>query len=107
MNTYVMKCKNCQGTLSLNEQKRILYCPYCGSQELIEISDEILKEQIRAQTQRTISQNELDTQLQMKQMDMEAKKKKEDERSGRFALFLLFLFPFVIMLLKYLGSLIK
>ena len=54
----------------------------CGSKELIEISDEVLKEQIRATTLQTISQKQFDTQLQIKQMELEAKKKKQDERSG-------------------------
>lgn len=44
-----MICKNCGATMEVDEDKNILYCPYCGSKELIENDDpelvQLLKEE--------------------------------------------------------------
>ena len=33
--TKKMKCNACGGVLSIHEDKQVLFCPYCGSKELI------------------------------------------------------------------------
>lgn len=41
MVTKKLKCEECGGIMDINEDKKILFCPYCGSKELIEESDEV------------------------------------------------------------------
>ncbi|MBQ0141864.1 MAG: hypothetical protein KBT06_03525 [Prevotellaceae bacterium] len=48
MKTHSLKCKDCNGTMILDENKTIIACPYCGSKELIEESDEVKIETIKA-----------------------------------------------------------
>ena len=37
----VLKCKECGGTLDVDDSKSIMCCPYCGSKEFIEESDSV------------------------------------------------------------------
>lgn len=41
-NRISLKCKRCNGTLTVDEGKSILACPYCGAKELI-IESDLLK----------------------------------------------------------------
>ena len=56
MNTIKLKCKECGGIMDRDENRPILYCPYCGSKELVEESDEVTKARIEASTR--LKQNE-------------------------------------------------
>lgn len=39
MATKKITCKHCGATMEVDEDKDILFCPYCGSKELIENND--------------------------------------------------------------------
>ena len=41
MSTKILKCKNCGATMEVDDDKSIVFCPYCGSKELIEDKDPI------------------------------------------------------------------
>ena len=43
-----LKCENCQGSLEVDSGKEILFCPYCGSRQLITESDEVKIAQIQS-----------------------------------------------------------
>ena len=47
----VMKCRQCNGTLTIEKEGDILSCPYCGSKELLLDSDSVAVEKIRQQTE--------------------------------------------------------
>lgn len=47
----IMKCKQCNGTLTMEKEGDILSCPYCGSKELLLDSDSVAIEKIRQQTE--------------------------------------------------------
>lgn len=55
-----MTCQNCGGTIELDFDHLISYCPYCGSKLMIDIAniDEVLKE--REKTKRIRIKNESD-----------------------------------------------
>ena len=58
-NRISLKCKRCNGTLTVDEGKSILACPYCGAKELIIESDAVTIEKIKADTQKTIEHERL------------------------------------------------
>ena len=42
-----LQCKNCGGNLTIDSQREVLICPFCGSEELITDSDAVAFERIR------------------------------------------------------------
>lgn len=49
--TYVLRCKSCGGTLEPTDDEDVLVCPYCGSREIIEESDAVKIEKMRAEAE--------------------------------------------------------
>lgn len=60
MKTRKMKCNECGGILELNEDRDIICCPYCGSKELIEESDEVKIERIKSKERIEIEKDNKD-----------------------------------------------
>ena len=46
-----MKCRECGGVMTMDNEGDILSCPYCGSKELIRSSDTVSVEKIKQQTE--------------------------------------------------------
>ena len=105
MRTYSMKCKSCGGVLNLSDDKEILFCPYCGSKELIEVSDDVKKAQIQAEAKRGIEKDKsenrrgmlsdlYDARQKRRQQKIDKKQKeREDERKS---------YPVIIALMIFL-----
>lgn len=68
-NIIYLQCKNCGGNLTVDAQREVLICPFCGSKELITDSDAVAVEKIRQKTT-------------FKQWEHEDAKQKEQERSA-------------------------
>lgn len=49
-----LKCQSCRGIMDLDKDKEVLFCPFCGSKELLSVSDAVKIEQIRNKTTRDI-----------------------------------------------------
>ena len=64
-----LQCKSCGGNLTIDPQREVLICPFCGSEELITDSDAVAVEKIRQKTT-------------FKQWEHEDAKQKEQERSA-------------------------
>ena len=45
-----LQCKSCGGNLTIDTQREVLICPFCGSEELIKDSDAVAVEKIRQKT---------------------------------------------------------
>lgn len=54
MATVSLRCKSCDGVLEINDDREILFCPYCGSKELFDDSDYIKAERIKSKAWRDI-----------------------------------------------------
>ena len=54
--TIRLQCHNCGGELTIDPQKEILACPFCGSKELITDSDVVEVEKIRQQSAKIMSE---------------------------------------------------
>ena len=77
----VLKCRDCNGVMTMDKEGEILTCPYCGSKELIRNSDTVAVEKIRQQTEFKKWERE---DLKEEQQKKEAK---EQERSYKFGAF--------------------
>ena len=43
-----LRCKSCNGTMTLSSDRKVLSCPYCESTELIVESDSVTKQRIKS-----------------------------------------------------------
>ena len=75
----VLKCRDCNGVLTMDKEGEMLTCPYCGSKELIRNSDTVAVEKIRQQTEFKKWERE--------DLKEEQQKKETQERSYKFGAF--------------------
>ncbi len=55
METIRLRCKECDGIMTIDRDREMLCCPYCGSKELFVESDDIKKERIRSRTYKDVT----------------------------------------------------
>ena len=75
----VLKCRDCNGVMTMDKEGEMLTCPYCGSKELIRNSDTVAVEKIRQQTEFKKWERE--------DLKEEQQKKEAKERSYKFGAF--------------------
>ena len=75
--TVTMICSKCSGTMTVDEEHKSLFCPYCGSKELILESDTVKAEQIRSQTQKDVEFKKLEQADKVLTQQTEEKKAEE------------------------------
>lgn len=51
-----MQCKNCNAPLERENDRQIMFCPYCGTKLFIDESDTVKKQRIKSDTYRTVEQ---------------------------------------------------
>lgn len=47
-----MKCESCGEIMDYNKEKEMIFCPYCGSKDLIMASDDVQIARIKAETEK-------------------------------------------------------
>ena len=50
-NTIHLQCRSCGGNLDVDRNQSLIFCPFCGSKELLVDSDAVAVEKIRQQTE--------------------------------------------------------
>lgn len=73
--TLLLRCKACNGELTVNENEPIMLCPYCGSRELIVESDEVKIAKITSSAYRDVELGKQQIAMEMKRMDIQEKNK--------------------------------
>lgn len=79
--TITMVCSKCNGTMTVDEQNKTVFCPYCGSKELILESDAVKVEKIRTEAQKKVEFKKLEQTDRV--LDEQAKEKKAQEVKKR------------------------
>lgn len=69
-----LKCSHCNGIMTVDEDRPVISCSYCGSKELILESDEVTIEKIRSSTYKDVALQQL--QYKAVKDDREAEKEK-------------------------------
>ncbi len=77
--TFQMRCKSCNGVMNVDDERKVLICPYCGSKELIAESNEVTIERIRSRTYKEIEFKKLEHE------DEKEKRLEEKERNEAFS----------------------
>lgn len=94
MSNYIsLKCKNCGATMEVDPVKRIRYCPYCGSADLIEESDAVKISKLNNETTRKRIESEERTNRFNKIMEL----LQNNDIQTIIVSLLLFLFVFIFI----------
>lgn len=73
--TIQLRCKNCNGVMTIDNEKEILSCPFCGSKEVIDDSDEVTIERIRSNAYK---------EVEFRKMERENEREKRQEEKAKF-----------------------
>ena len=88
-----LKCEACNGMMDVDEDREILTCPYCGSKNLIPISDAVKIEKIRQEAELEKKRLEYKHRWQVEQQNDNEKKR------AYFLIIFIFLFVFFLLLM--------
>ena len=74
-----LKCRQCGGTMHASDKHRVLFCSYCGSEELVEESDAVKIETIRNETYKEIEHKKIETYRELEHEKLAALNEKRRE----------------------------
>lgn len=83
--TYTVYCKRCNGTMTIEDDRPVLVCPFCDSKELIVESDAVAVERIKQKTYRDIEIGK--QQLERERMQHEEKMAEEQKKANNIRKF--------------------
>lgn len=101
--TIHLVCQHCGSVMDYDDERQIVACPYCGSKELIEESDDVKIERIKSKTVLAREKQANDFELEKDRLSEERKQKNETNNMKAACIFCtvgLILFFIVIMLIK-------
>lgn len=101
MSTISLKCKACGGSLDIDKDREVLFCPFCGSKEIFAESDEVKKTRIASKTYSEVEHARMQHEETMFREQVEATKSESDTKHRRrwtvvwFLVIILFVIPFI------------
>lgn len=93
-----LKCEQCNGTLTVDSDKTVLACPYCGHQSLIIENDAVTIERIKTSAHKEIEMEKIKSNDRLHQMQNEKEQRQEINaqvekfKKGKFGKFLIVVF---------------
>ncbi len=97
----LLKCSHCNGIMTVEEDRSVISCSYCGSKKLILESDEVTIEKIRSSTYKDVALQQL--QYEAAKDDREAEKEKASAfKKSRFSKVLVFFT--IICLIRFMAQ---
>ena len=77
-----LKCKNCNGTLEITDDKEISFCPYCGTKFLHSESDKvkIAKQKNEAHAKIEMHKQDVSKDIEIAKLNHEFKKRHEETK---------------------------
>ena len=86
-----LTCKKCGGTMTVEEGKTVLSCPFCSSKEMLVESDKVKIQQIRSQIYKEVQLNKQKTYKDIQTSKNETKSKAEKKNTIMLIFGILFL----------------
>ena len=79
--TIQLRCKSCNGIMRVKEGENILYCPYCGAEEMIVDSEDVAIEKIRYKAYADVEKHRQETtkQVELERMKHELEMEEHEE----------------------------
>lgn len=96
--TIHLVCQHCGSVMDYDDERQIVACPYCGSKELIEESDDVKIERIKSKTVLTREKQANDFELEKEHYAEELRQKKKTENERVLAAACISTFGFIAIL---------
>lgn len=77
--TIHLVCQHCGSVMDYDDERQIVACPYCGSRELVEESDDVKIERIKSKTVLAREKQANDFELEKERYAEELRQKKNSE----------------------------
>jgi len=92
MATISMKCNECGGILETDQDREILFCPYCGSKEIFLESDDVKKARIKYKARK-------ETELGKKELEV-----RSQENKNRTDIIMLIIVGVLLVVMMFIGN---
>lgn len=80
-----LKCKHCGGTLTVDDGREVLVCPFCGEKELMVFNDEVEIQRIKSNTEKELEIEKMNrADAKEKEEKAEAKEKELEEKEKNY-----------------------
>lgn len=56
-----LECRHCSGIMDVDETRNVKVCPYCGSKELVEESDQVTMQRIKSHAWKEVQKDKEET----------------------------------------------
>ena len=91
-----LKCSSCGGSMSVDADRPVLTCPYCGASDLINESDNVTIQRIQSKAYRDVQLGEQRThkEVEIAKTTTELEKEKLEAKVARSFLIVFFLLAF-------------
>ena len=73
-------CKKCGGTMSVEKDRPVIRCPYCGKQDLVIEEKDVAMQRIRSNAYRDVKYSEHKAHKEIEVERIKAKKENESEK---------------------------
>ena len=94
-----LECKHCGGFMDVDETRNVKICPYCGSKELVEESDQVTMQRIKSHAWKEVEQEKEETRrLAEKEITKRISEDQhiKEDKWYMIALFVLMIFVIVV-----------
>lgn len=76
-----LECKHCGGFMDVDETRNVKICPYCGSKELVEESDQVTMQRIKSHAWKEVEQEKEETRRAIARGHEVTERQKSSDRS--------------------------
>lgn len=99
-----LECRHCGGIMDVDETRNVKVCPYCGSKELVEESDQVTMQRIKSHAWKEVQKNKEETKraVATEHEITERENKRSETRSDSIMFIIVGIIIFMLIVCAYL-----
>ena len=99
-----LECRHCGGIMDVDETRNVKVCPYCGSKELVEESDQVTMQRIKSHAWKEVQKDKEETKraVATEHEITERENKRSETRSDSIMFIIVGIIIFMLIVCAYL-----
>ena len=99
-----LECRHCGGIMDVDETRNVKVCPYCGSKELVDESDQVTIQRIKSHAWKEVQKNKEETKraVATEHEITERENKRSETRSDSIMFIIVGIIIFMLIVCAYL-----
>lgn len=99
-----LECRHCGGIMDVDETRNVKVCPYCGSKELVEESDQVTMQRIKSHAWKEVQKDKEETKraVATEHEITERENKRSETRSDSIMFIIVGIITFMLIVCAYL-----